>query len=79
MQSKLDGTNELEKQLSYMLWELENTEIKAGNLLKGARTAQEASRIFLVHFERPRVKNIDERSAIATGLLQLTDNNMNLV
>lgn len=74
----LPGSNEFEKQLSYMLWELENPEKRAGNLLKTARTPQEASRIFLVHFERPRVKNIDERSAIATGLLQLTDQNSNI-
>lgn len=68
MRSRLVGNNEFEKQLSFMLYELKTTESATANALRGARTPEAAARIFLVKFERPKINNFSERSAIATGL-----------
>lgn len=66
MKTKLDGGNDFEKQLSFMLHELETSEKATKAALESAHTPEEAARIFLIKFERPKVQNIEERSAIAT-------------
>ncbi len=72
MKTKLDGGNDFEKQLSFMLHELETSEKATKAALESAHTPEEAARIFLIKFERPKVQNIEERSAIATWLRQFT-------
>ena len=72
MRANLPGATEFEKQLSFVLHELKTTERTAGVALANARTPEEAARIFMVKFERPKHLNFDARQGLATGLRQLT-------
>lgn len=61
----------LQEQLAFALWELENTHKKAGDKLKKASSADEATRIITQHYEIPA--NMDEevrkRQGIARDLV----------
>lgn len=59
-----------EQQLAFVQWELQNTESRAGNSLRGATTAADAANIFLRQFERPRDPNASqaERTRLAERL-----------
>ena len=70
--SGLARVREFEKQLSFVLHELKTTERAAGVALANARTPEEAARIFMVKFERPKHLNFDVRQGLATGLRNLT-------
>lgn len=72
MREKLPGTTEFEKQLSFALHELQTSEKNAGVALAAARTPEEAARIFMAKFERPKHLNFDVRQGLATGLRHLT-------
>lgn len=72
MRANLPGATEFEKQLSFVLHELKTTERAAGVALANARTPEEAARIFMVKFERPKHLNFDVRQGLATGLRNLT-------
>ena len=72
MRSSLPGATEFEKQLSFALHELQTSERAAGMALANARTPEEAARIFMVKFERPKHLNFDVRQGLATGLRSLT-------
>lgn len=71
LRSTLPGNDEFQKQLSYMLYELKNTEKKAYNALSSIKTPEEAARVILRDFERPKVLNYTVRSAIANWLRNL--------
>ena len=72
MRANLPGATEFEKQLSFVLYELRTPEKNAGVALAAARTPEEAARIFMVKFERPKHLNFDVRQGLATGLRHLT-------
>lgn len=59
-----------EQQLAFVQWELNNTESRAGNSLRGAGSAADAANIFLRQFERPRDPNASqaERTRLAEKL-----------
>ena len=72
MRANLPGATEFEKQLSFVLYELQTSEKNAGVALAAARTPEEAARIFMAKFERPKHLNFDVRQGLATGLRHLT-------
>lgn len=59
-----------EEQLKFVQWELENTHRKAFNLLKQARTSDEAVAVITKHFEIPAdmARQIVKRQAIADNI-----------
>lgn len=59
-----------EQQLQFVQWELNNTESRAGNSLRGAGSTADAANIFLRQFERPRDPNASqgERTRLAEKL-----------
>ena len=56
------------EQLEFIHWELNNNEKKAGQKLKGARTAQEAAELFDIHYERSSGEHRHRRIQEATKL-----------
>jgi Phage tail lysozyme len=62
------GFDDLDAQLDYTLWELQNTEKPAWDALQGAKTADEATRIYSERFLRPGKPNMDARLANSARL-----------
>lgn len=66
----------LEDQAAFVDWELKNTEKKAGNKLKSAKTSDEASSIFMSDYERPSAtQSITQRQRNAKAALGSVQNN----
>lgn len=62
-----------EEQLAFIQWELENTERRAGQLLKNATTAAEAASIVDQYYERSSGEHRGRRVANATRLIEGDD------
>ena len=58
-----------QEQLEFVQWELENTESKAGNMLKGAQSAAEAAAIIDQHYERSSGEHRKQRMGNAEALV----------
>lgn len=66
-QSSGRPVDSIDTQLDFAMHELSTTEKRAGQALSGAKTAEEAARIFSEQFLRPGVPHLDRRIAAATG------------
>lgn len=62
-----------EEQLAFIQWELENTEKRAGQLLKGAQDAAEAAAIVDQYYERSSGEHRGKRIANASKLIEGDD------
>lgn len=60
--------NDLDTQLDFTLWELANTEKRAGDALMSATTPEDAARIYSEKFLRPGIPHLDRRIAEARRL-----------
>lgn len=60
--------SDLNTQLDFTLWELQNTEKGAWNALQGANDPIEAARIYSERFLRPGIPNMDKRLSEAARL-----------
>ena len=60
--------SDLNTQLDFTAWELQNTERGAGQALSGAGTAADAARIYSEKFLRPGIPHLDRRIAEANRL-----------
>lgn len=58
---------DIDTQLDFVMQELGTTEKAAADALRGARTTEEAARIFSEKFLRPGIPHLDRRIAAATG------------
>lgn len=58
---------DIDTQLDFVLQELGTTEKAAAEALKGAKTTEEAARIFSEKFLRPGIPHLERRIAAATG------------
>lgn len=59
------------QQLQFVNWELNNTESRAGRLLRGQTTVEGATRVFMEKYERPaNLSSLGKRIASAKSLLQ---------
>lgn len=58
---------DIDTQLDFVVQELGTTEKAAADALKGAKTTEEAARIFSEKFLRPGIPHLDRRIAAATG------------
>lgn len=58
---------DIDTQLDFVVQELGTTEKAAADALKGAKTTEEAARIFSEKFLRPGIPHLDQRIAAATG------------
>lgn len=58
---------DIDTQLDFMAQELLTTERRAGEALAGAKTTEDAARIFSERFLRPGIPHLDRRIASATG------------
>lgn len=67
----LDDVN---TQLDFTMWELQNTERNAFNALQGAQTPMDAARIYSEQFLRPGIPNSGRRMAEAERLAGLSVN-----
>lgn len=61
-------TSDLNAQLDFTLWELQNTEKGAWNALQGVNDPVEAARIYSERFLRPGIPNMDKRLSEAARL-----------
>jgi hypothetical protein len=59
------AADDLNAQLDFTMWELQNTERNAWNALQGARDPREAARIYSDKFLRPGIPHMDRRLAYA--------------
>lgn len=66
--------DDVDAQLDFTLWELQNTERGAYEALQGAQTPMDAARIYSERFLRPGVPNSDRRMAEAARLAGLPMN-----
>lgn len=66
-QSRGKDWTDPETQIDFALHELNTTEKRAANALRGAKTAEEAARIFSEKFERPGTPHMDRRQTAARG------------
>lgn len=57
-----------QEQLDYVDWELRNTEARAGNMLRGATTAEEAAAIVDKNYERSAGYHLQERQSNAAAI-----------
>jgi hypothetical protein len=57
--------DDLNTQLDFTMWELQNTEQGAWNALRGANDPTEAARIYSERFLRPGIPHLDRRLAYA--------------
>ena len=62
-----------EEQLAFIQWELENSEKRAGELLRNTRSAAEAAAIFDQYYERSSGEHSGRRIANATRLIEGDD------
>lgn len=60
--------DDLNTQLDFTLWELQNTEKAAWSRLQGAQNAEDAARIYSDAFLRPGIPHMDRRLAYARDL-----------
>lgn len=60
--------SDLDTQLDFTLWELENTEKRAGQALMQAQTPAEAARIYSEKFLRPGIPHLERRIQAANAL-----------
>ena len=60
--------SDLNTQLDFTLWELQNTESRAWNALQGVNDPIEAARIYSEQFLRPGIPNMDKRLSEAARL-----------
>ena len=66
-QSSGGPVGSVDTQLDFLLQELGTTERRAGEALRGTKTAEEAARVFSEQFLRPGTPNIDRRIAASIG------------
>lgn len=59
---------DLDTQLDFTMWELENTEKRAGAALSQAQTTADAARIYSQQFLRPGIPHLERRIAAAERL-----------
>jgi hypothetical protein len=59
---------DLDTQLDFTLWELSNTEKRAGQALMTAQSPAEAAQIYSEKFLRPGIPHLERRIAAANGL-----------
>lgn len=62
------GLDDVNTQLDFTLWELQNTEKAAWEALQGAKDPIEAARIYSERFLRPGIPNMDKRLGEAARL-----------
>lgn len=62
--------NDVDAQLDFMFWELENTEKRAADALYAADTVEDAARVYSDRFLRPGVPHLDRRISEAQSLSQ---------
>lgn len=60
--------SDLNAQLDFTLWELQNTESRAWNALQGVNDPIEAARIYSEQFLRPGIPNMDKRLSEAARI-----------
>lgn len=60
--------DDLDAQLDFTLWELRNSERRAGQALAQAQSAEEAARIYSEQFLRPGIPHMDRRVSEANRL-----------
>ncbi|AHD10002.1 phage tail tip lysozyme [Phaeobacter gallaeciensis] len=60
--------DDLDAQLDFTMWELANTEKRAGTALSQAQTPAEAARIYSQQFLRPGIPHLDRRIEAANAL-----------
>ena len=63
--------DDLDTQLDFTLWELANTEARAGEALSAAKTPEEAARIYSEQFLRPGIPHLDRRIEATNALAGL--------
>lgn len=68
--------DDLDTQLDFTMWELQNTERAAGSALMTARTPEEAARIYSERFLRPGIPRMDHRVAEARRIAGIYANPM---
>ena len=64
------GWEDIDVQIDFALWELNNTQQGARKMLKAATTIEEASANFMNGFERPKVRDASPRTAAAMRSLE---------
>jgi hypothetical protein len=64
-QERGSALDDLNTQLDFTMWELQNTEQGAWNALQGAQDPREAARIYSERFLRPGIPHLDRRLAYA--------------
>lgn len=62
--------DDLDTQLDFTVWELQNTESRAGNALARTTTPEEAARVYSNQFLRPGIPHLDRRIAATNALAQ---------
>ena len=60
--------SDVDAQLDFTLWELQNTEKRAGDALMSAQTPEDATRIYSEQFLRPGIPHLDRRLGYAAQL-----------
>ncbi len=60
--------DDLDTQLDFTLWELQNTERRAGDALAGTESATDAARVYSNQFLRPGIPHMDTRLGNAARL-----------
>lgn len=60
--------SDLDTQIDFTMWELANTERRAGEALRQAQTPEEAARIYSQKFLRPGIPHLDRRVQAAREL-----------
>lgn len=59
------GEGSFEEQVKFLVWELNNTEKRAGNLIRQTRSVQEATVVTRKEYERPGEKEANDNKRIA--------------
>lgn len=62
--------DDLGAQLDFTVWELQNSEARAGNALAQTTTPEEAARVYSNQYLRPGVPHLDRRIAATNALAQ---------
>ena len=66
--------DDVDTQLDFTLWEMQNTERGAWNALQGAQDPREAARIYSERFLRPGIPHMDRRLAYADQVAGMQPN-----
>lgn len=64
--------DDLDTQLDFTVWELQNTESRAGNALARTSTPEEAARVYSESYLRPGIPHLDRRIAATNQLAQMS-------